>query len=123
MTGFRGPDKLQRKAASVFIQRHKMSASDDFIHKEEHSGGTSLDGRLDEVRSSLTVPVDSMVQFQVADEDELHLQLVSIDYDNCRSLEQSAPRVCRHCGKALIGREADACKHEQTCVLDDPRWH
>ena len=57
------------------------------------------------------------------DEDELHLQLVSIDYDNCRSLEQSAPRVCRHCGKALIGREADACKHEQTCVLDDPRWH
>jgi len=73
MTGFRGPDKLQRKAASVFIQRHKMSASDDFERdQEEHSGGTSLDGRLDEVRSSLTVPVDSMVQFQVADEDELH---------------------------------------------------
>ena len=75
-----GPETLERQDSELSV---RSFCSDDFIHKdaferdqEEQSGGTSiidtLDGRLDEVRSSLTVPVDSMVQSQVADEDELH---------------------------------------------------
>ena len=75
-----GPETLERQDSELSVLSF---CSDDFIHKdaferdqEEQSGGTSiidtLDGRLDEVRSSLTVPVDSMVQSQVADEDELH---------------------------------------------------
>ena len=75
-----GPETLERQDSELSVLSF---CSDDFIHKdacerdqEEQSGGTSiidtLDGRLDEVRSSLTVPVDSMVQSQVADEHELH---------------------------------------------------